>query len=544
MNSRESSDGSVVRETGLRCVLDDGTVLVADAWRPAGDRQWPVLVQRLPYGRSVASSPVLPHPSWFARRGYAVVVQDCRGRGDSTGTFSPFVDEGRDGAAAVEWAARLPFADGRVATYGFSYQGLNQLYTAAQRPPSLRAIAPMMCCPGPYEGWTYEGGLRRWPFVCFWGAQLAGQDRRTGPIPFDPGVLPLSAALGDEPPPWFTEWLAHPTDDDYWAARRPDLGAIEVPAFTVGGWFDDFSSGTARVAERLGAETWFGPWAHMPWGTRHGGVDVGPNGSPSMAWDALVAFFDRVFAGVDEPTSRTRYFVLGGGWRDAPSWPPPATWQRWRAQTPTGNAASRWGDGLLGAAGAFDGASDVPASLVVEPLVPLPGDPPDFDDDGAAHDRHDVLCYTSGPLSGPLVLAGEPVVRLRTSCDRPRHDVVVTLTAVDDRAGTARVLTYTGARGGAGGWELTLRPVAARLEPGTRLRLAVSGARFPCFDRNPHTGADDPATPADAHVVATVEVWGVELDLPVVPASLSSSGSGSGRSPRTPRPARRPPPRT
>lgn len=532
MNSPASSPADVVRETGLRCALDDGTVLVADAWRPAGDGRWPVLLQRLPYGRSVASSPVLPHPSWFARRGYAVVVQDCRGRGDSTGTFAPFVHEGRDGAAAVEWAARLPFADGRVATYGFSYQGLNQLYTAAERPPSLRAIAPMMCCPDPYEGWTYEGGLRRWPFVCFWAAQLAGQDLRTGPIPFDPGVLPRTAALGDSPPPWFTEWLAHPADDGYWAARRPDLDAIEVPAFTVGGWFDDFSSGTARVAGRLRAETWFGPWAHMPWGTRHGGVDLGPDASPAPAWEALAAFFDRVLAGDASRRPSTRFFVLGEGWRDAPAWPPPARTVRWLGRTATGNAASRWGDGVLGLDELLDGSADVPAALVVEPLVPPPGGAPDFDDDGGVHDRHDVLCYTSAELVEPLVLAGEPVVRLRTTCDRPRHDVVVTLTAVDDAAGTARVLTYTGARGAAVApgttrpWELVVRPIACRLEPGTRLRLTVSGGRFPCFDRNPHTDADDPATPASAHVVATVTAWAVAVDLPVLPAAPTGQAIG------------------
>ena len=125
--------------TGLRWSTGDGVMLVADAWHPARRRTWPVLLQRLPYGRAVASTPVLPHPSWFARRGYAVVVQDCRGRGDSGGTFAPFVDEGRDGAAAIEWAARLPFSDGRVATYGFSYQGLAQLYAAAAGP---RRCAP------------------------------------------------------------------------------------------------------------------------------------------------------------------------------------------------------------------------------------------------------------------------------------------------------------------------------------------------------------------------------------------------------------------
>ena len=88
----------------------------------------------------------------------------------------------------------------------------------------------MMCAPDPYEGWTYEGGALRWPFVCFWAAQLAGQDVGHPPLPFSTSAVPINRALGPTPPPWFDEWLDHPFDDEYWAARRPDLAAIDVPA--------------------------------------------------------------------------------------------------------------------------------------------------------------------------------------------------------------------------------------------------------------------------------------------------------------------------
>jgi len=101
-------DGEIVRQVGLEAAMADGAILVADAWYPATGGPFPVLLQRLPYGRSVASTPVLPHPVWFARNGYAVVVQDCRGRGDSSGTFLPFVHEAADGAASIEWAAGAP----------------------------------------------------------------------------------------------------------------------------------------------------------------------------------------------------------------------------------------------------------------------------------------------------------------------------------------------------------------------------------------------------------------------------------------------------
>jgi putative CocE/NonD family hydrolase len=512
----------IVREVGLRATMADGVELVSDAWYPSGDGSWPVLLQRLPYGRSVASTPVLPHPSWFARRGYAVVVQDCRGRGDSGGRFEPFVHEGDDGATSIEWAAAQPFSDGRVATYGFSYQGLGQLYVAAQRPPSLRAIAPMMCGPDPYDGWTYEGGLLRWPFVCFWAAQLAGQDVGTGPIPFDPTVLPRSAALGSEPPLWFVDWLAHPADDDYWQARRPDLEAIAasgIPVFTVLGWFDDFSSGTAALIDRLGARAWCGPWAHMPWGTTHGGVDFGPDASPAPVFEALVAFFDEVFGRRPAPTGeRVHYFSVGGGWHSAASWPPLHQVRTYLGVSATGDANSRWGDGALLTESIEPGR---PAVIVAEPLVPWPGDPIDYQDESAAQDRRDVACYTSAPLTEILAVAGSPVVRVVTRCDRPAHDLVAVLSVVDVD-GVARALTASGRRLGSPGapstehdWTITLRPIAFRAGVATRLRLTLSASRFPCFDRNPQTGAHEPDTPASDHAVATIEMISVRLELPV-----------------------------
>ncbi|MEK7424972.1 MAG: CocE/NonD family hydrolase [Actinomycetota bacterium] len=527
------SGGEIVRTVGLEATMADGVVLVADAWCPVTGGPWPVLLQRLPYGRSVASTPVLPHPAWFARHGYAVIVQDCRGRGDSTGAFAPFVDEAADGAASIEWAARLGFCDGRVATYGFSYQGLAQLYAAAEHPPSLRAIAPMMCCPDPYEGWTYEGGLLRWPFACFWAAQLQGQQHRTGPVPFDTGAVPISGALGQHPPAWFGEWLAHPGDDEYWAVRRPDLDAVSVPAFTVMGWFDDFSSGTATLIMRLRAEAWCGPWAHMPWGTRHGGFEFGPEASPAPVWDALVAFFDRAFdrppapvGGDERPAGGVNYFVLGDGWRQASTWPPPRTIVSMTGSSATGNANSRWGDGMLVADS--DCHPNVPTTLVSEPRFAHPGDPVAFQDDAPAQDRRDVACFTTAPASAHIDITGSPVVRVVTTCDRPRHDMVATLSIVDPD-GTARTITGYAQRllepvaeGNETSWAIQLRPIAVRVRPDQQLRLSLSGARFPCYDRNAQTSTHDVETTASDQAVATIVIRSVELDLPVAIASAHS----------------------
>ena len=516
----DESGQDVVHDAGVSMVTEDGVTLVSDVWRPAGAGSWPVLLQRLPYGRAVASTPVLPHPSWFARRGFVVVVQDCRGRGDSDGTFTPFVDEARDGAATIEWAAALPFSDGRVATYGFSYQGLAQLYAAARRPPSLRGVAAMMCCPDPYEGWTYEGGCLRLPFVAFWSAQLAGQEHRRGPDRYDVGSLPVSAALGDDPPRWFTEWLEHPSDDAYWAERRPDLSMIDVPVFTVLGYFDDFSSGTARIIDALDAEAVCGPWTHMPWGSRHGGAELGDEASPAIVSERLVAFFDRVFDREQRPSrersARVTYLSVGSGWRTASTWPPPGpvepldgderwerqlaprrreprTWRR-RSRSPrrAGGRAPRAVSGRRGGPSGRGRGGGSPRRALLHERRPgrraRPGRQCSDDD------RRDVRSPASRPRGHARPgLTRWLVTRCACGARRCRTD--------PHNASTEHTIE--------------LRPIAWRCPAGTRLRLDVSGARFPAFDRNPQSAVAPAHARAEDTVVATITVQSVRLDLPI-----------------------------
>lgn len=511
---------SICRDVGLQVPMADGIRLVADCWRPNGDGRWPILLMRLPYGRSVASTPVLPHPAWFARHGYAVVIQDSRGRGDSEGQFRPFLDEARDGAETIEWAASLPFSDGQVATYGFSYQGLNQLYAAAERPEGLRAIAPMMCCPDPYEGWTYYGGVLKWAFISFWAAQLAGQDLREGAIPYDLAALPMSAALGDKPPDWFKEWIQFSDGTDpYWEVRRPNLSAIEVPAFSVLGWFDEFSSGTAALVKALDAEAICGPWAHMPWSTQASGSELGPGVSPAVVGPRLIAFFDRVLKGIGEPPdSKIQWWSPQLGWSGAPQWPPPtARMQKWIAKS-DGNANSRYGNGTLATEETTSPLMDL---LVVQPHDPYPGEVPFLQDESESEDRRDVICYTSEQLGTALTIAGSPTVEVTVQADQPSVDIVATLLVVN-QSGESRALTTGICRVQIEGdttAKITLRPVGWTADCDQCIRLDLSGNRFPLFSRNSHTNYSLSSTPAADHLVATVEFLAASLSLPVITQS-------------------------
>ena len=155
----------------------DGTRLISRFWSPpVGNGPWPALLMRQPYGRAIASTVTYAHPSWYAAHGFLVVVQDVRGRGDSEGDFRGFGQEAPDGADAVRWVRQLPNCNGRVGTYGFSYQGLSQLLNAAGSPDALPdCLAPAMAGLDERRHWASEGGAHWWALGLGWGLQLAAQ---------------------------------------------------------------------------------------------------------------------------------------------------------------------------------------------------------------------------------------------------------------------------------------------------------------------------------------------------------------------------------
>ena len=116
----------------------DGVTLVAEVIHPPGKGRFPVLLERTTESRKDEAS----RTEAWVRRGYAVVVQECRGRGDSGGEWTPYVHEARDGADAIEWVARQPWSDGWVGMIGGGYAASVQWLAASQDPPALRAIVP------------------------------------------------------------------------------------------------------------------------------------------------------------------------------------------------------------------------------------------------------------------------------------------------------------------------------------------------------------------------------------------------------------------
>lgn len=498
--------------------LVDGTVLVADVWRPAGPGRYPVMLMRQPYGRRIASTVVLSHPAWFAAQGYVVVVQDVRGCGDSTGRFTPLLTEADDGAATLSWAAELPGSDGRVATYGFSYHAITQYFALAgaakTRTKRPDAMIPIMGGWGIADDWAYEGGAFRLTLNQYWLFQMAAeQARRTGALEDyhafaqaadagahhgpRPGHGPLLERAGlyvDH----YEGWRAGEKATFDMISPRVALqhDPLDVPALHVGGWLDFMLDGTlaadtafrsrSEVAQRLIV----GPWPHLPWG-RFCGPDLGE--AAGLGIDAeIIDFLDFQLKGQGEPGPFYRLFDIGNGkWRDFESMDGHVCRKLFLGSN--GRAAATSVDGILleepGAAG-----SDF---LVHDPWRPAPATglhwhyPNIFCDRRTADDRGDVAVYTTPPLTADICLAGPVVAEIDVSCDRLSHDLNCTLSALLPD-GSAMALTGGHLRvddpGVKGTRRVHMRAVCATLRAGSRLRLSIQAAAWPAFAVNPGTG--------------------------------------------------------
>ena len=526
-------------ERGVECRLSDGTTLVSDHYFPAGERPWPTLLMRQPYGRDIASTVVYAHPVWFARHGYHVAIQDVRGRGGSSGEFYPFRHEGRDGAETIAWLRAHPASNGRIGMYGFSYQGATQLLAAAEQPEGLLCIAPHMTAADLYRGWFYHHGALRLNSTLGWGIQMLREDARCrglrsasdrletawANIRAQAAQVPYGAhpAIADPAlPDYVRDWILHRDPGEYWTAQdiSSRIDRIQIPALHIAGWFDTYLEGSVAgyIALSSGAGTEFaranqylvaGPWVHIPWGDRAGDANLGD--AANLNTDSILLRWLNHWlkdAGEFDDEPRIRYFALGPNeWRSAEEWPADAAHSLYLHSA--GNANSRKGDGWLTKdAPRADEQRDV---FVYDPEVPVPapGSAQAMSgpfDQAAAELSNNLLVYTSETVVRETEIFGQPRIRLYAATSASHADFTAKIVRVT-AAGRAEFLSIGIARsswlfGDAGyaadevhAWEFTLEPIAFVLAAGERLRLEVASSAFPLYDRNPST--DTPPQLAD-----------------------------------------------
>ncbi len=166
----------VVHETGLRVPMRDGIELAADVYRPAGEGKFPAILIRTPYNRRNEG---LANGQRFAKRGYAVCVQDVRGRFESGGDFRPLHQETADGSDTLDWLAGREWCDGQIGMIGGSYGGVVQWFAARSGNPHLKAIVPQVSPPDPQENFPYEGGVFMLA-AAWWSKVLTTMDSNGG----------------------------------------------------------------------------------------------------------------------------------------------------------------------------------------------------------------------------------------------------------------------------------------------------------------------------------------------------------------------------
>ncbi|MEV0677356.1 CocE/NonD family hydrolase [Actinosynnema sp. NPDC050436] len=565
---------SLTVDRAVAVPLRDGTVLRADVYRPVGQR-CPALIFRTPYDRTG-----LGMYGTFALRaaseGYAVVMQDTRGRGASEGEFTPFVHEREDGYDTVDWAASQPWCDGTAGMFGGSYDGVTQWQAAMSGHPALKAIAPNVTASSYHHGWVYRGGAFQLGFSLGWTLSLAAHNAGRDPsvpasvrealidasdgFPDTARVLPLADhPYLDKVAPYYQEWLRHPEYDEYW--ERLDVSRaysdMTVAAFNMGGWYDTFLGGTLANYAGMAARSpvpdrqrlLVGPWPH------EGLFRSNPVGSMSFGGRSTAGaldveglqlrWFDRWLRDADVEDPPVLLYTMGANrWRVADSWPLPGTeHQDWYLHS-GGRANTLDGDGRLSREAPGD---QPPDSYVYNPRNPVPTlggalccSP--VHTQGGVYDqrpveaREDVLVYTSEPLTQPLDVTGPVTVVLHAATTAVDTDWTAKLVDVGPCGYAQNIcdgIVRARYRGGAPQpvtpgevveYRIDLGATSTVFRPGHRIRVEVSSSNFPHFDRNPNTGEQPGTSSAMISAMQTVHHGGPALSrivLPVVPAEAT-----------------------
>ncbi len=549
----------VTVELDLPVPMRDGTVLRADVYRPEPAGDYPVLLIRIPYDKTQAENVIYAHPSWYARQGYIVVCQDTRGRYRSDGEFYPFKYEAEDGYDTIEWCGALEGSTGKVGMFGASYGGATQLLAATERPPSLAALIPAVTASQYYEGWTYNQGAFALGFALSWAlslgvnvAQKRGDDGAAlnfaasfaASLALD-WSLPLDAisALDNQDTPFFNDWIAHPTYDDYWKrwSIDEDYGRIAVPSLHVAGWYDVFLSGSVQnfVGLRAGAGSeqaranqrlLIGPWYHIPWVTLGGVEDE--IASPYAFDEWQIAWYDRHLkeepvADADPPVRL--YILREGKWRDFDNWPPSGSIPTEYFLHSEGRANSVFGDGSLSSS---EPDQELPDVYTYDPVAPSPGPgghsccfenvaPMGPRDQALREITNGVLIYTTEPLADPVYLIGDVSATIYAATTAVDTDFAVRLCVVD-AAGISTNIQEGIVRaryreslsvpsllepGRIYRYEIPIGPIGVKVDAGERIRIQVTSSDFPQWDRNLNTGNSPGSEGLASAIVATQAVY-------------------------------------
>ncbi len=467
------------RLQALHVEMRDGVRIAIDVWVPEGleeDDTVPTLMRMTRYWRAddvvAADGGNLTADANFERAdainqaGYAYVIVDARGTGASFGTraYETTEDEVRDYGEIADWIVAQPWSNGRIGSFGVSYDGTTAEMLAVNQHPAVRAVAPLYPDFNAFDHLVYPGNVFLEFFTDEWGAAVSRMDnddicgltgnveeeacqqvkarvRGVKPVDSDPDRTLVAAAVVDharnarvadaarslefkDDPfgdgPRFVDRLSSP------AWKRKQIEASGAAIFSRVGWLD-----AATVAGALSRfNTFSNPQRVVIGALSHGGGhDTDPYRSPDAQPDPseeeqfvnLFAFFDPLLAGEAEPTSVTSeitYVTLGSGeWRTTSVWPPQGFDQRtfYLAANGTLNEEVANGPG----SDRYEVDYTATTGLTNRWHTNIGGGDVVYPDRRKEDEK--LLTYTSAPLERDSEITGHPLVTLyvRSSTEDP-----------------------------------------------------------------------------------------------------------------------------
>lgn len=566
---------AVFVEKNVPIPMRDGTILRADIRRPSEKGKFPVLIFRTPYDKAEGDE---CNESTFAaavKRGYAMIVQDVRGRFASDGEFVPYLNEGKDGYDTIEWAAAQPWSTGDVGMFGLSYPGAVQWLAALENPPHLRAVVPAMCFStlrefiyfgGVFESawasWTYKNmtpdlrvkknlpGPRTYAEAKAEWDNLGGADVLAGWVPS------LEMPYFKDVAPFHYDWLKHQPYERWWdwGDFEGKYGRAKAAVLNLSGWYDESYGTQGAIANYLGllksrrgaadprTRLIIGPWVH---GVDATGAAVAGDRKFSDAaridYDQVVLdWLDRYVRGLSNGVSgwsNVRVFSMGKDrWIDSDVWPLRGLQEKPLFLAPPDPAGER------GALADQPPGKDGECSFVSDPAHPVRDE---FETSFGAFDlrslstRNDVLTFETAPFESDVEVIGRVAAEMYvSSTNAPDFDLYVKLLDVAPD-GTAFNLESAGHEV----LRVSYRDKTAKrklLKPGEvvtltyenmitgntfmkghRLRVCLMGSWFPTYARNPQNGELE--TTSKELRTGTIDVhYGPEypsqLILPILPA--------------------------
>jgi putative CocE/NonD family hydrolase len=500
------------------------TIMVpGDAGGKALPGPFPTVLIRTPYGRNGALGDAFS----FVSRGYVLVSQDVRGRGDSGGVFQPFQGDVSEGNDTLDWIAAQPWSDGNVGMYGASYLGWVQWQAACSGNRHLKALVSMVPSSSafgdsPYVNGMFLTGYLTWAVYVDSTPELAAATfkKDLNAIASERPLIDADlGAVGHEIPFW-RSWVTHSSLDAYWQPGNilNCQQKIDQPVLHITGYYDDVLRGTMfaydmmKANQRSNQQLIIGPWPHAINSVRSlAEFSFGPDSARTDLQYSYVRWFDHWLKGVDnkvETDPPVRYFTMGENkWHTADAWPPRNTVKKQWYLHSNGSAALPENDARLTMDKpngdepldhyAHDPAN--PAPYIVDIRANQLAAPEDYQE---AERRPDTLVYTTDVFKESFEITGDAEAVLYAATDRRDTDWVVRVTDVFPDGRSVNIIDgYLRARlrngmakeelvtpGAVLQYRIPMVWTSYRFAPGHRMRVIIASAAAGTYVVNTNTG--------------------------------------------------------